>query len=390
MKALYLDCFAGISGNMLLGAFLDAGVPAALLQSELNGLKISGYELKIERVEKQGVSAIHADVVLTRRQHHHRHLADIYKIIDDSDLPQPVKSGSKAVFLRLAEAEAKVHGTTVNKIHFHEVGAIDSIVDIVGAVFCLHYLGIDRVYASSLQAGSGFVRCSHGQMPVPAPATAELLQGIPWYSGNSGRELVTPTGAAFLSVFGYGYGDKPANFTARTIGYGAGGWDLDFPNVLRMYVGELSEASPESIYVVETNIDDMNPQVYDYVMDRLLAAGALDVWLTPIIMKKGRPAVKLSLLVPAEKMEEMAAVLFAETSTIGVRYYPVERKTAERHLEKVQTPWGEARAKVSTHNDTLCSVTAEYDDCRLLAEQTGVPLRTIQRTVEEAARRGRQ
>lgn len=393
MKTVYFDCFAGISGNMLLGAFLDAGVPEERLRSELAKLNVTGYELKIQRVIKQGIAAVHADVELVHHHHHHdhehhhehhhhhRYLPDIYAILDQSALAQAVKDNSKKIFLCLAEAEAKVHGTTVDKIHFHEVGAIDSIVDIVGAAFCLHYLGIEKVCASRLQTGSGFVQCSHGQMPVPAPATAELLRNIPYYNGNTEKELVTPTGAAFLAAFGTEFGAIPAGFLSHTIGYGAGGWDLDFPNVLRVHVGELEQAEEAEMLVIEANIDDLNPQIYEYVMEKLLALGARDVWMTPIIMKKSRPATMLSVLAEGPLMESIAACLFAETSTIGLRHYPVQRQIADRVTKKITTPWGEASVKVSSYQNKICNIAPEFEDCRKLAEEHNIPLKQIQQQV---------
>ncbi|TCL35060.1 hypothetical protein EV210_11477 [Anaerospora hongkongensis] len=391
MKTVYFDCFAGISGNMLLGAFLDAGVPEERLRSELAKLNVTGYELKIQRVIKQGIAAVHADVELVHHHHdhehhhehhhHHRYLPDIYAILDQSALAQAVKDNSKKIFLCLAEAEAKVHGTTVDKIHFHEVGAIDSIVDIVGAAFCLHYLGIEKVCASRLQTGSGFVQCSHGQMPVPAPATAELLRNIPYYNGNTEKELVTPTGAAFLAAFGTEFGAIPAGFLSHTIGYGAGGWDLDFPNVLRVHVGELEQAEEAQMLVIEANIDDLNPQIYEYVMEKLLALGARDVWMTPIIMKKSRPATMLSVLAEGTLLESIAACLFAETSTIGIRHYPVQRQIAGRVTKRITTPWGEASVKVSSYQNKICNIAPEFEDCRKLAEEHNIPLKQIQQQV---------
>lgn len=391
MKTVYFDCFAGISGNMLLGAFLDAGVPEERLRSELAKLNVTGYELKIQRVIKQGIAAVHADVELVHHHHdhehhhehhhHHRYLPDIYAILDQSALAQAVKDNSKKIFLCLAEAEAKVHGTTVDKIHFHEVGAIDSIVDIVGAAFCLHYLGIEKVCASRLQTGSGFVQCSHGQMPVPAPATAELLRNIPYYNGNTEKELVTPTGAAFLAAFGTEFGAIPAGFLSHTIGYGAGGWDLDFPNVLRVHVGELEQAEEAQMLVIEANIDDLNPQIYEYVMEKLLALGARDVWMTPIIMKKSRPATMLSVLAEGALLESIAACLFAETSTIGIRHYPVQRQIAGRVTKRITTPWGEASVKVSSYQNKICNIAPEFEDCRKLAVEHNIPLKQIQQQV---------
>lgn len=398
MKTIYFDCFAGISGNMLLGAFLDAGVPEEKLRSALDRLNLSGYELEIERVVKQGITAVHADVRLVHHHHHHddhhehhhhhRYLLDIYAIIDQSTLAQAIKDNSKKIFLRLAEAEAKVHGTTVDKIHFHEVGAIDSIIDIVGAAFCLNYLGIEKIYASRLQTGSGFVQCSHGQMPVPAPATAELLRNIPYYNGSAEKELVTPTGAAFLAALGSGFGAVPEGFLSHTIGYGAGGWDLDFPNVLRMYVGEIQQQAEGQMQVIEANIDDLNPQVYEYVIEKLLAQGARDVWMTPIVMKKGRPAITLSVLAAAPLLESIVSILFAETSTIGIRYYSVQRQIAEREMKMVATSWGEAAVKVSSYKNKISNIAPEFEDCRKIAEEHNIPLKTIlQEVLAQAIRK---
>jgi len=393
MKAIYLDCFSGISGNMLLGAFLDAGMPEDILRSELKKLPVHGYELCIERVVKRGISAAYVDVKLEHHHHdgenghdhdhhHHRHLPDILEIIDESSLSQIVKENSKKIFLCLAKAEAKVHGTTIDDIHFHEVGAVDAIVDIIGTVVCLDYLGIEEVYTSKLHTGCGFVKCSHGFMPVPAPATAELLKDIPYYTGKIERELVTPTGAAVLAVLAHQHGDIPQNFTSSRIGYGAGTWDLEIPNVLRLHLGEVSSAdSDDEVLVIEANIDDLNPQIYSHVIDKLLSIGALDVWLTPIIMKKSRPATLLSVLIYADNLNSVSEALFAETSTIGIRYHDVKRIIAQREIITITSPWGEVRAKISSYNGNVCSVSPEYEDCRTIAEKNNVPLKLVQQTV---------
>lgn len=377
MRTLYLDCFAGISGNMFLGAMLDLGLPEAVLRQELAKLPVSGYDVRIKRVDKQGISAVHLDVE-TGRQHHHRHLPDIYRIIDDAPLADEVKATAKKVFGRLAEAEAKVHGTTVDRIHFHEVGAVDAIVDIVGAAFAVHYLGIERIYTSRLRTGSGFVNCSHGRMPVPAPATAELLCGIAYEAGDIARELVTPTGAALVATLAQGSGGPPEDFKSEKIGYGAGGWDLDIPNVLRAVLGQTAGAAGTAEYlVVEANIDDLNPQLYPHVMDRLFAAGARDVWLTPIVMKKGRPATRFSVLSDSRTFPAVAALLLAETSTIGMRYYPVQRLEAERQVQEVATPWGPVRVKVGSLQGQVANVAPEYEDCRRLALEHDLPLKVV-------------
>jgi len=390
MKTLYLDCFSGISGNMLLGAFIDAGLPEGRLREELAKLSVSGYEITVQSVEKCGIHATYVDVKLTSRQRH-RHLPDIFRILDESALDDEVRDKSKAVFRRLAEAEAKVHGTSVEKIHFHEVGAVDAIVDVVGTVFALHYFEIKKIIVSRLQTGTGFTKCSHGWMPVPAPATAELLRGIPYYQGEISKELVTPTGAAIIATLANSFGEIPAGFTGKSTGYGAGTWDLEIPNVLRMQIGEISmeggAQEDEAIWVLEANIDDQNPQVYEYVMDKLFDTGALDVWLTPIIMKKSRPAVTLSVLVKALHLARITEVVFSETSTIGVRSYPVNRTVADREIVFVDTQWGQLRMKVSRIAGRVCSVSPEYEDCRKIAAEHHVPLKLVQQEALKASER---
>lgn len=384
-KAIYLDCFAGISGNMLLGAFLSTGLPEQVLRDELRKLPLTDYELIIQRVEKQGISAMYVDVKVEEHHHHHRHLPDIFKIIDESSLDQPVKDDAKKIFTVLAKAEAKVHGTTMGKIHFHEVGAVDSIVDIVGTAIALHYLDVGPIYASPLHVGSGFVKCSHGLMPVPAPATAELLQGIPYSAGDIAKELVTPTGAAVLAALGTGFGTMPEIFVSQNIGYGAGTWELEIPNVLRMHIGVLEESANEQVVVLEANIDDLNPQIYHYVMEELLAVGALDVWLTPIMMKKGRPATKMSVLLKEKLRDKVENIVFQETSTIGLRYYRADRTVAERKSISVETQWGEIRVKQSYYKGILCNTCPEYEDCRRVAAAHHVPLKMIQQAAIAAA-----
>lgn len=398
MRVVYLDCFSGISGNMLLGALIDAGLPEDELRAELAKLPIDGYKLVIERVIKNGISAVYLDVVEHHHHHdhgdkhahehdhhhhhEHRHLTDINEIIDNSSLDEKVKIDSKKVFLRLAEAEAKVHGTSIDHVHFHEVGAVDTIIDIVGTVWCLNRLGIKAIYTSKIHTGYGLIKCSHGLMPIPAPATAELLTGIPHYAGTIERELVTPTGAAIIAALANGYGSMPENFASSKIGYGAGTWDLEIPNVLRLHVGEiLRSADTDEILMMEANIDDLSPQIYEYVMDRVFNAGALDVWLNPIIMKKSRPATKLSVLLKGEDLDKVCDILFSETSTIGVRYYPVRRNIAEREIITVNSPLGRAKIKISKYKGNICHVSPEYEDCKRLAQENNTPLKNVQQTV---------
>lgn len=389
MKALYLDCFSGISGNMLLGALLQAGLPEQELRTAWKKLPLSNYEIDIHSVNKCGIQAVYVDVK-PGEGHHHRHLPDIFRIIDDSTLSDQVKQQSKRVFTILAEAEAKVHGTTSDHVHFHEVGAVDSIIDIVGIVFALDYLGIEHIYASKVHVGSGFVRCSHGLMPVPAPATAELLKNIPTYQGDIKKELTTPTGAAILAAYGRSYGEKPAGFITDTLGYGAGTHELDIPNVLRLHLGHIShqeeaEVQSEGLWMIETNIDDSTPQVLAYVMERLLEMGVNDAWLTPIVMKKSRAAVMLSVLTPHKFKHKVCDFIFAETSSIGLRYYQVQRTMAERKMLRVTLAGGSVAVKVSSYRGQVIQIMPEYDDCQLIASQSKLPLKWIQQQASEAA-----
>ncbi|MCX5791515.1 MAG: nickel pincer cofactor biosynthesis protein LarC [Elusimicrobia bacterium] len=311
------------------------------------------------------------------RSQPHRRLADIVKLIEAAGLSAAVKARSIAVFDKLAAAEAKVHGTAKDEIHFHEVGGVDAIIDIVGAVFGLEALGIEKVYADSLRTGFGFTQCAHGRLPVPAPATAELLNGIPYTHGDIEKELLTPTGAALLAALCDGFGEIPAGFTGQSVAYGAGGWELDIPNVLRARIGTLQADDKDGLLVFETNIDDASPQLFGYVMERLFKAGALDVWLTPVQMKKNRPAVKLSALAPAALRGEVENIIFTETTTLGIRNYAVRRTAAERREAAADTPWGRVRIKISSVNGKVCSVTPEYEDCRRLAAESGTPLKDV-------------
>jgi len=386
---------------MFIGALLDAGLPEEELRNMVSALPVSGYELVFEKAVKKGITATHFDVRLDpSEQQPHRHLQHIVEIIEAADLSDSVKKRSIAIFTKLAEAEAKVHGTTLEKIHFHEVGAVDAIIDVVGSVFGIEQLGIEKIFAGNLRTGFGFVECAHGQMPVPAPATAELLAGIPYTQGTVEKELLTPTGAALIATLCDGFGDRPEGFITEKTAYGAGGWDLEIPNVLRAEVGQLvgqaslyseslceqeltrsriREACPTTnqLLILETNIDDCSPQIISYAVDRLFDAGALDVWQTPIMMKKTRSASKLSILCPLSIKNELESIIFSETTSIGIRSYPVDRTAAERSEKTVETPWGSVRVKISSANDTVCSVTPEFDDCRELAEKSGVPLKEV-------------
>ncbi len=384
MRAAYLDCFSGISGNMFLGALVDAGLPEAVLRDAIAKIDLKGFSIKIKPVDKWGIRATHLDVDLTSK-HHHRGLADILKLIRAAELPDAVKDKACLVFERLGKAEAKVHGMPLDKVHFHEVGAVDAIIDIVGTVFGFHYLGVERIYCSPLRVGRGFVKAAHGIMPIPAPATAELLHGIPWYPGDIDKELVTPTGAALVAELCSGFGDRPSGFLAEKTAYGAGTWDLVIPNVMRLSLGSLSEQkTSDEIWQLEANVDDSTPEVIAYAIDKLLAAGAVDAWITPIIMKKGRPAFLLSALCTEANKAAVEDVVFAETSSIGVRWQQVRRTVADRSMVAVQTEWGTVGVKVAERDGQVTNVAPEFGDCRHLAEQSGAPLKKIYQAALQA------
>ena len=384
MRAAYLDCFSGISGNMFLGALVDAGLPEAVLRDAIARIDLKGFSIKIKPVDKWGIRATHLDVDLTSK-HHHRGLSDITKLIRAAELPDAVKEKACLVFERLGRAEAKVHGMPLEKVHFHEVGAVDAIIDIVGTVFGFHYLGVERIYCSPLRVGRGFVKAAHGIMPIPAPATAELLHGIPWYPGDIDKELVTPTGAALVAELCCGFGDRPGGFLAETTAYGAGTWDLVIPNVMRLSLGTLPEQkSSDEMWLLEANVDDSTPEVIAYAIDKLLTAGAVDAWITPIIMKKGRPAFLLSALCTEINKTAVEDVVFAETSSIGVRWQQIRRTVADRSMVDVQTEWGTVGVKVAERDGQVINVAPEFGDCRHLAENSGAPLKKIYQAALQA------
>ncbi|MCO6509394.1 MAG: nickel pincer cofactor biosynthesis protein LarC [Aridibacter famidurans] len=383
MRTLYFDCFAGASGNMVLGALLDLGADRKELESGIEALGIEGVSLQIEKVNRSGISATHIEV-LYEDQKHHRHLSDIEAIIDAGDLPGRVKDRAKKIFGRLAEAEASVHGISVEKVHFHEVGAVDAIVDIVGACICLESLGIERFACSRLHIGSGFVDMDHGRYPVPPPAVARLVSGFEIYAEGIDGELLTPTGAAIVTALCKGSEPMPSMKVDAT-GYGAGTRLYDkFPNVLRVVVGDaLAAAAPEaeSLRLIETNIDDSTPQVLGFVMDKAFELGALDCWFTPVHMKKNRPAAMLSVLAEPSAEAALKKLLFTETSTIGVRVRDVRRECLERISITVETEFGDVDVKVSRYEGEVVNIKPEFDQMRELAERDGVTLREVERAV---------
>jgi len=380
MKAAYFDCFSGISGDMTLGALVDAGCPIELLRSKLQGLQVPGWEISSEKVWKNGMAATYARVK-TEDTHKHRSLSTILGMIGKSELDSEVKERASAIFSRLGEAEAAVHDVPLEKIHFHEVGAVDAIVDIVGACIGFSELGIERFLCSPLNVGGGTVKMAHGILPVPAPATARLLLGKPTYSNGVQRELVTPTGAAIVATLCESFGPQPA-MTVSAIGYGAGTIDLEGqPNVLRVMVGDTSstavDAHSGTIRVLEANLDDMNPQIFGYLLEKTLAAGALDVFATPAQMKKNRPGTLITILCKPEDEVKFQEMLFAETTTLGVRSHLVERRALPREWVKVATRFGEVRIKVSRVEGRVQHASPEFDDCRKLAEERKVPLHEV-------------
>ncbi len=388
MSVAYLDCFSGISGNMVLGALLDAGLELDDLQEELAHLGLSGYVIHADAVKRRGLSGTHVTVEI-EDQGPERHFHDIEAIITGSDLPERIQRRSLTVFRRLAEAEAKVHGMPVDHVHFHEVGAVDAIVDVVGAVVGFDLLGVEHTYASPVRVGRGTVTCAHGVMPVPAPATAELLKGVPTYGRDVDAELATPTGAAILTTLVESFGAAPPMAVAQ-IGYGAGTRELPHPNLLRVSIGESAEGAAgyeqDQVTVIEMNIDDMNPEFYEYVMTRLFDAGAVDVFLTPIAMKQNRPGVQLSVLVAEGRVPEVVDVLFTETTTIGVRFTAAQRWKLRRERIEVETPYGAVSVKVASRGETVMNVAPELRDCRRRAEERDVPLKVVYQAAQEAAR----
>lgn len=386
MRIAYFDCISGISGDMTLGALVHCGMPLDYLREEVGKLHIHGYELGEERVMRSGISAVHIDVDTGRHDHdghghhhHHEHrsLSRILEIIGSSTLSDRVKSRSSSIFTRLAEAEAKVHGTTPEEVHFHEVGAVDAIVDVVGACIGLEYFRIDTVMSTPPRLGTGMVACAHGTMPVPVPAVVELTRGVPVVRTMIEGELTTPTGAAILTTLAASYGPVEG-FVAETSGYGAGTrvWE-EIPNVLRISIGQMDGAyEMDHSVLIETNIDNMNPEVFGYVSERLFESGAKDAYMTPVYMKKGRPATLISVITDEPLIDTMLDIIFRETTTLGVRISHVSRRKVKRESGTVRTGFGPVRVKVA-HVDGYRRFAPEFDDCARIAREKGIPLLTV-------------
>jgi len=382
MRTLYFDCYAGISGDMITGALLDLGLDFAAIEEQLGTLGLTGYELSFETVQRGGLKAARFKVVLERSEQPHRHLENIQSIINRSELSPWAKRNSLRVFESLAKAEARVHGSTINEVHFHEVGAIDSIIDIAAAMIGFEMLGVERFCCSPLRVGFGSVNTEHGVLPVPAPATAELLKGKPIYGGDIEGEFVTPTGAAIVATLCDSFGALPSMKVGR-IGYGAGSRDpAGFSNTLRIAIGESETAGGkdcDQVAVIETNIDDMNPQVCGFVAERAFALGALDVFTSPILMKKNRPGILLTILCDPAKLDPMTDLLLRETTTLGVRYYTAARKVLARRIELIDTSYGSVRVKVALQGGREIHSQPEYEDCARIAREQGIPIIEVQR-----------
>ncbi len=379
MKVLCYDCFSGISGDMNLGAMIDLGVEKSFLINELNKLNLPGWELTEQKDQRHGISGTKVTVRQTRHEHAHRHLADIEKIINDSALDTKTKELSLKIFMKIAVAEAAVHGISIDHVHFHEVGAVDSIIDVVGAAICFNSLNVDAVHVSPVELGSGFVICDHGKLPVPAPATAEIIKGLPVKKGGVGFEATTPTGAAIIAALGTDFNPGFLVKIEKTA-YGVGHKDNpDVPNLLRVFLGEtVAEAgSGHDAIQLECNIDDMNPEFYEHVAEQLFKAGASDVFLTNIIMKKNRPGIVLNIICESELEEKLKHIVFTETTTLGIRVFPFRKETLVRKYETVSTVYGDIRAKVSYYKDEEVSRKPEYDDCKRIAVEKGVPLKKV-------------
>jgi uncharacterized protein (TIGR00299 family) protein len=383
MKIAYFDCFSGASGDMILGSLIDAGLSPRRLREELKKLRIPMVHLRAKKILKGGISGTQVIVEGKSEKRSHRNLKEILRITERSSVETEVKETSKEIFKRIASAEAKIHQTPMEEVHFHELGGLDSIVDIVGSVWGIQQLGIEKIYVSKVNVGAGFVKCEHGILPVPAPATLSLMEGKPIYSSGVERELLTPTGAAILTTLGSEFGSMPLMKVDR-IGYGAGRDNLPHPNLLRLIIGTSESTSEkERVAVIETNIDDMNPQFYDYVMEKLFAMEVLEVFITPILMKKNRPGHLLTVICSSEKLPFVTKFLLRETTTLGLRWHEEERAKTDREILTLQTKYGKIRFKLARWEGKVVNLSPEYEDCKRLALEKRVPLKEV---FEEAKR----
>ena len=379
MKIISYDCFSGISGDMNLGAMIDLGIDKTYLINELNKLNLDGWELIVQKDQRHGIQGTKVTVKQTRDEHVHRHLSDIEKIINDSTLNDKTKDISRKIFMKIAQAEATVHGISIDHVHFHEVGAIDSIIDVVGAAICFNFLKVDAVHVSTVELGGGFVTCDHGKLPVPAPATAEIIKGIPVKKDGVDFEATTPTGAAILATLGTDFSPDMAIKIEKTA-YGVGHKEhQDVPNLLRVFLGETiaNSGSGHDALHLECNIDDMNPEFFEFISDRLFKAGVSDVFFSNIMMKKGRPGILLNVICETELADSVKNIIFTESTSLGIRTFPFRKDTLVRKFETIQTIYGDVTVKRSYYNDKEVSCKPEYEECKRIATEKGIPVKEV-------------
>ena len=378
MKIISYDCFSGISGDMNLGAMIDLGVDQVFLTDELKKLNLQGWELVVSKDQRHGIFGTKVTVKQTRHEHAHRHLSDIEKIISASSLDLPTKELSMKIFMKIARAEASVHGIPIDHVHFHEVGAIDSIIDVVGAAICFNSLNIEEVHVSSVELGEGFVNCDHGKLPVPAPATAEIMKGIPVKKGGVDFEATTPTGAAILATLGTNF-NPDLKIKIEKTAYGIGQKEHEkVPNLLRVFLGELAtDTSGHDAIQIECNIDDMNPEFFEYISERLFKAGVSDVFYSNITMKKGRPGILLSVICEKESADAVKSIIFTESTSLGIRTFPFRKDTLVRKIETVQTIYGDVTVKRSFYDGKEVSCKPEYEECKKIASAKGIPVKEV-------------
>lgn len=391
LNIAYFDCFAGISGDMMLGALLDLGWKASELRKEAEKLKLSDWELEVRKVSKQGIAG--TQVKIRDEENQPRSFEELLEIIEKSELENKVKEKSRGILARIGEAESRIHGIPLSEIHLHELGGVDTVIDVVGTVCGIERLGIEKVYASKVHVGKGFIECAHAILPLPAPATLELLKDVPIYGGDVEGELTTPTGAAIISSLSSGFGRIPSMVTKR-IGYGAGERDFSFPNLLRVLLGSAEEISGDAYVenaamVIEANIDDMNPEIYPYLMERLFEAGAKDVYFIPIHMKKNRPGILLGAIAE-EEFQKVVDVIFRETTTLGLRTHQVWRKKLTREEIWVSTKYGKVKVKLGSVQGKVVNISPEYESCRELSLKSGVPLKDIYQEIQIASLKAKE
>jgi len=377
MNIAYFDCISGISGDMILGAFVDLGIDINYLTKELEKLEIGNFSIDVKKIMLNGISASQFKVIVDQEKKYHRNYYNIAEIIDKSALNLKIKETSKKIFYRLAEAESKVHNQPIDKVHFHEIGAIDSIVDIVGSTICIEYFNIERVFSSPLKLGTGFIKSSHGVIPIPAPATVELVKHYPVIKTNIQTELTTPTGAAVLTTISEGVSDA-LNFIIQKCGYGAGSKEIaEIPNLTRIIIGKTEQRFQyDEILVIESNIDDINPEIYPFVIEKLIKNDALDVYITPIIMKRGRPGNTISVLCEKTNLHKIAEIIFNETTTIGLRISEIKRLKLKREIVEIDTPFGKVKAK-KVYLDGKEKIIPEYKECVSIAEKNNISLAEV-------------